>query len=191
MRNKKPAAKNVGLDLDPKVIELWRNDHSDICQLYEVDALSFLKGYDFQGNELVYADPPYLPETRQREKVYRCEYTYEDHTRLLKLLVTLPCMVMISGYSNDLYDLELLGWRKISFSAMSHSGVRVECVWMNFEPQMRLHDSRFMGDTYRDRQTIQRRQARLRSRIDSMDPVERNDLLQWMQDNYGICEEVA
>ncbi|MCY1460013.1 hypothetical protein D9M71_775340 [compost metagenome] len=62
---------------------------------------------------------------------------------------------------------------------------------MNFEPQIQLHDARYMGDTFRDRQTIQRRQARLRSRIDRMDPAERHDLLQWMQENYGCTEEVA
>ena len=48
-----------------------------------------------------------------------------------------------------------------------------------------------MGETFRDRQTIQRRQARLRSRIDSMDAAERNDLLQWMQEAYGHAEEAA
>lgn len=56
---------------------------------------------------------------------------------------------------------------------------------------MRLHDSRYMGETFRDRQTIQRRQARLRSRIQSLDPVERHDLLEWMQEHYGNAEEVA
>lgn len=69
--------------------------------------------------------------------------------------------------------------------------MRDETVWMNFEPPVRLHDSRYMGETFRDRQTIQRRQARLRSRIQSLDPVERHDLLEWMQEHYGNAEEVA
>ena len=58
-------------------------------------------------------------------------------------------------------------------------------------PSSRLHDSRYLGETFRDRQTIQRRQARLRSRIDSMNALERHELLQWMQENYGNAEEAA
>lgn len=59
---------------------------------------------------------------------------------------------------------------------------------MNFQPKGRLHDTRYLGDNYRDRQTIQRRQARLRSRIDRMAPAERYDLLQWMQENYETTQ---
>lgn len=191
MRNKILATRNIGLDLDPRVIARWRTEHPDICELYEADAAAFLAAFDFQGDELIYVDPPYLPMTRRRKKVYTFDYRREDHQRLLGTLLALPCKIMISGYDSDLYNTELAGWHKVSFQAKTHVDVRDECVWMNFEPQERLHDSRFMGDTYRDRQTIQRRQARLRSRIDRMEPTERHALLKWMQENYGCVEEVA
>lgn len=58
---------------------------------------------------------------------------------------------------------------------------------MNYEPTSRLHDPLPGRDVERDRQTIQRRQARLRSRIDSMNELERHELLQWMQENYGTA----
>lgn len=191
MRHKKAAARSIGLDLDAKVIGRWRAEHPDVCELHQTDALAFLRDFDFQGGELVYVDPPYVPETRRRSKVYRCDYTHDDHLRLLVLLSSLPCMVMLSGYDSDLYNTQLVGWRKVSFPAKTHVDVRDECVWMNFEPAVQLHDARFMGDTFRDRQTIQRRQARLRSRIERMDAAERTTLLQWMQDSYGPAEEVA
>lgn len=191
MRHKKTAANNIGLDLDPNVTAFWRAEYPDICDLHEGDALTFLREFKFHGDELVYADPPYIPETRRRKKVYRCDYGFDDHVQLLKVLLALPCLVMLSGYDNELYNSTLAGWHKISFPAKTHVDVRDECVWMNFKPHQRLHDTRFMGNTYRDRQTIQRRQARLRSRIDGMDPIERHDLMQWIQENYGIAEEVA
>ncbi|URD45503.1 DNA adenine methylase (plasmid) [Pseudomonas sp. BYT-5] len=191
MRHKKAAARSIGLDLDPIVINRWRNEFPEVCELHQTDAVAFLQTYEFQGDELLYVDPPYVPETRRRVKVYRCDYAHDDHLQLLRLLMTLPCKVMLSGYDCELYNAELDDWRKVSFPAKTHVDVREECVWMNFEPQSRLHDARYMGDTFRDRQTIQRRQARLRSRIDRMDPTERHDLLQWMQENYGCTEEVA
>ena len=117
MRNKKPALRNIGLDLDPKVIKQWEQDLSVICELHQVDAVDYLEEYAFEGHELVYVDPPYVPETRRREKVYRCDYSEKDHIRLLQCLSTLPCNVMISGYECDLYNKELTGWRKVRIFA--------------------------------------------------------------------------
>ncbi len=191
MRHKKTAQRNIGLDLDARVIELWRSELAGICELHEIDAVTFLEGYSFNGEELVYADPPYVPETRRRTKVYRCDYSENDHIRLLRCLVALPCKVMLSGYDCDLYNCELVKWRKVSFRAKTHVEMREETVWMNFAPPNRLHDSRYMGETFRDRQTIQRRLARLRTRIDSLDPIERHELLQWAQKHYGNSEETA
>lgn len=191
MRNKKAAQRSIGLDLDAHVITRWRSELSGICELEQTDAVAFLEAFEFTGEELVYVDPPYVPETRRRAKVYRCDYTLADHVRLLRLLKTLPCNVMLSGYDSDLYETELVGWGKVRFQAKTHTDVREEVVWMNFESPTCLHDSRYMGETFRDRQTIQRRQARLRTRIESMDAAERHDLLQWMKENYGHGEEVA
>jgi len=191
MRNKKPAQRNIGLDLDPKVIEMWKQDLSNVCELHQIDAVNYLENYIFHGNELVYVDPPYLPETRKRGKVYRCDYTEKDHIHLLQCLNDLPCKVMISGYENDLYNKLLPGWRKVHFSAKTHIEVREETVWMNFEHPNRLHDARYIGKTFRDRQNIQRRQSRLRSRIENLDSIERNDLYKWMQEHYGNDKEVA
>ncbi|WP_237613512.1 DNA adenine methylase [Pseudomonas syringae] len=191
MRHKKAAQRNIGLDLDATVIERWHTEEAGACELHHVDAVTFLQAFAFTGDELVYVDPPYVPQTRRRAKVYRCDYTEEDHVRLLNCLVILPCNVMISGYDSELYNQELAGWRKVSFPAKTHVDVREEVVWMNYEPANRLHDTRYLGETFRDRQTIQRRQARLRSRIDSMSELERHELLQWMQENYGTAEEAA
>lgn len=189
MRNKKPAQRNIGVDLDPKVTQQWIRDLPDICEIHQSDAVEYLERYKFTGSELVYVDPPYMVETRQREKIYRCDYSNADHHSLLECLKTLPCYVIISGYENDLYNKQLIGWRKEHFSAMTHIGVKQETVWMNFESPSQLHDTRYLGKNFRDRQNIQRRQSRLRSRIESLDPIERNNLIQWIQEQYGSTGE--
>jgi site-specific DNA-adenine methylase len=191
MRNKKAARRNIGVDLDANVMKLWRTEFPDICELHQIDAVAFLEGYSFTGQELVYVDPPYVPQTRRRMKVYKYDYSEEDHIRLLRCLILLPCKVMISGYDSDLYNQELAGWRKEGFPAKTHAGMRDEVVWMNFEAPTRLHDSRYLGETFRDRQVIQRRQARLRNRIENLTPIERHELLHWLQEHYVNTEEAA
>lgn len=188
MRNKKAAQKNIGVDADAKVIQRWQTEFPGLCDLHHIDAVTFLEGYSFEGQELIYVDPPYVPETRRRTKVYRCDYSQEDHIRLLRCLALLPCKVMLSGYDSDLYNQVLFGWRKVSFQAKTHVGMREETVWMNYEEPSRLHDTRYRGDTFRERQAIQRRQARLRARIQSLAPAEQHELLQWMQES---CVNVA
>ena len=184
MRNKRPAQRNIGIDIDPKVINLWKEQFSELCELVLDDALSFLKSYNFNGNELVYVDPPYFPDTRRNTKIYTYEYTQDDHRRLLSLLKGLPCNVMISGYDHPFYNEQLDGWRKATFSAKTHVDIREENIWLNFKEPSVLHDSRFYGKNFRERQTIKRRQERLYKKIQNMDPVERSELFRWMNTEY-------
>jgi DNA adenine methylase len=57
MRNKKPAVRNIGIDLDPAVHGAWSNQVHDRLELVQGDATSFLSSFPYQGNELIYADP--------------------------------------------------------------------------------------------------------------------------------------
>lgn len=186
MRNKLPAERNIGIDLDSGVIEKWRSEDGEICELVNDDALNFLGTFPFQGDELVYADPPYVHSTRKRSRIYQHEYTDDDHRELLLRLASLPCFVMISGYESELYSGLLNGWRTVRFNAKTHSGVREECVWMNYEAPTRLHDPRYVGSNYRERQTVARRRARLYNRIDQMEPTERSELIKWLSNKYGL-----
>lgn len=192
LRHKKPAIRNIGIDIDPGVHSLWKAEGAtSFCEMVQADASAYLKSYLFDGSELVYADPPYLAETRRRSKVYRYDYDRAAHECLLDVLRQLPCMVMISGYESALYANVLKGWRSTRFAAKTHTGIREECVWMNFPVPTELHDSQYLGDTYRERQTIARRQARLRERINSLSPIERSDLARWMSETYGYAQETS
>jgi len=189
MRHKKPAARNIGVDIDPSVHEDWAGLDVYGLELVQEDASTYLGTFAYEGNELIYADPPYVTETRRRPKIYRFEYDLAQHEQLLSTLRSVPCKVMISGYDNPLYNETLHGWGKVTFMAKTHTGIREECVWMNYAAPQELHDSRYLGDTFRERQTIARRHSRLRDRVDAMDPVERNDFLRWITLTYGSPQE--
>ncbi|PAB31424.1 DNA methylase [Pseudomonas savastanoi pv. nerii] len=192
MRNKRPATRNIGIDIDPDVHTMWQSpDLEHVCELITSDASSYLASYSFKGDELVYADPPYVTKTRRRSRIYRFEYDDDMHLHLLDTLLALPCKVMISGYDNALYNDKLVSWGKTAFMAKTHTDVREECVWMNYPVPHELHDTRYLGDTFRERQTIARRQARLKDRIESMHPVERTDFIRWLTETYGSTLEAV
>ena len=191
MRNKKAAARSYGIDLDAAVIDAWRLSHPEACTLVHGDAITFLDQFDFAGGELVYADPPYMAATRRRSKIYRHEYDDAEHERLLHNLKNLPCLVMISGYDNSLYDERLSGWSRHTFNAMSHVGLRSECVWFNFDPPKQLHDAKFLGTTFREREAIKRRHERLVDRFDQMAPIERHHVLELLNARFSRGAEAS
>ena len=184
LRHKRPAARNIGIDADSRVVSAWYAQEPPGVELVCGRAEDFLAQYKFCGDELVYSDPPYHPKTRRRAHVYSCDYSVEDHERLLALLVSLPSMVILSGYANSLYTASLAGWRTLTFHAKTHSDVREETLWFNFEPPAVLHDSRYIGADFRARQTTKRRLQRLQDKVRRMNPVERAVFSQWLNEAY-------
>jgi DNA adenine methylase len=184
IRNKRPAKHNIGIEIDPKVFEIWPTDAKRAeFELIEADAVEFLKSYHFTGNELVYCDPPYLRETRRnsRRKYYRYEYTVDQHHDLLEVIKVLPCMVMISGYESELYKEKLKDWYTHKFQSRVRGGVNTEWVWMNYPAPVELHDYRYLGTNYRDRERFKRIKENWLSRLKSLPILERQALLSAMQ----------
>jgi DNA adenine methylase len=184
LRHKRAAQTNFGIDIDPEVIRLWQHRYPNLCTLVNTDAAIFLEEFSYTGNELIYADPPYMRSLRRKARIYRYEYEADQHVRLLQILKSVSCKVMLSGYDGTVYSAALQGWRKASFSAQSHAGPRTECVWMNFDPPSRLHDGSFLGSTFRERQTVKRRQTRWLHRFECMAPGERQHLLSLLNDRF-------
>jgi site-specific DNA-adenine methylase len=176
LRHKRPATVNIGVDIDPDVISTWKKVDRRDLNLVQADACDFLRSYDFQGDEIVYCYPPYLQETRRRQRIYRFEYSRQQHIELLNILLSLPCNVIVSGYRSQLYDATLSGWRSLEFPGDSHTGPRTEVVWMNFDPPALLHDHSYLGGDFRARETIKRRRRGLMSRVASLSAEERQAL---------------
>lgn len=167
LRHKAPAEVSIGVDCDPAVIGAFVGHFDSRFKFINTRAEDFLTSYQFAGDEFVYSDPPYWPASRRsRRSPYRHDYSEEQHVGLLQALRRLPCAVMISGYGNTTYDELLSGWGKYVFTGTSHTGQREETVWLNFEPAL-LHDTSFLGETFRDRQAIKRKRARWVSRFRS------------------------
>lgn len=139
------------------------------------DGISFLERWAPRGSDLVYCDPPYLLSTRrQHRRMYRCELEYSDHERLLLLLLELNCLGMISGYWSELYADLLRGWRAISFLTVVRSGtLATEWLWISYPEPGELHDYRYLGENFRERERIRRKVKRWQAKQQRMPRLER------------------
>jgi len=94
--------------------------------------------------------------------------------------VKIDANVLISGYDNALYRSLLSGWNTYRFKAKSHDGLRDETIWYNFERPRKLHDYRYLGRDFRERQTIRRRLERLKDRIAKLSDQELEYIHEWI-----------
>lgn len=102
-------------------------------QIESDDALNVIRRYD-RPDALFYCDPPYLAETRGRWAAngYQHEMTEADHRALAEVLHAAQGMVVLSGYSSDLYADLYAGWRTETREAKTDGGfTRTEVLWLN------------------------------------------------------------
>lgn len=182
MRLKKPAISSIGIDADAAVISGWSQKIQGLT-LINADAISWLSAgttrFVDAPDTLIYIDPPYLMDTRSsRRPIYRHEMDYQQHVDLLDAVKKMHCMVMISGYFSELYQEILFGWRYITYQAQTRSGrTATEYLWMNFPEPVELHDYRYLGENFRERERIKRKKTRWTKRLESMDSLERYAIL--------------
>lgn len=101
-------------------------------QIENLPAIELIKRYN-TPDVFIYADPPYLHETR-KSYLYKYEMSDVDHKELLEALIKHPGKVLLSGYDNDMYNDMLSGWMKVQKRTNAECGLpRVETLWMNYE----------------------------------------------------------
>lgn len=191
MRHKRPAENNIGIELDPTVSAAFSVLQIPNVQVITGDAIRWLQMFEclpeLGCDTLLYLDPPYLRRTRagQRRKLYEYEmWAAGDHARLIEVITRLKCMVMISGYASPLYSERLATWRAISFEVITRSGqLATEWVWCNFAEPLELHDYRFLGEGFREREKIRRQQKRWRAKLEKMSSQQRYAML-------GVLEQM-
>lgn len=200
LKTKIPAKMNIGIESNHEVLNLFpkiefenKNSNKAKLILLNCDAVEWLRwwgeNYKMEKDTLVYCDPPYLPETiHPRGQRYDHKFTKEQHIELLNILKSLKCYCMISGYQNKLYDeiLEIGNgrWHRESFTATCRRGTTVETVWMNFPTPTVLHDYRFIGQDYRERERLKLKLNRLRKKLQEVPAIEKNFLLEGIRDLY-------
>jgi hypothetical protein len=185
MLRKKPARVNIGIDKDVEVVRTARGWDVPGLTVINNDAISYLPGLvateSMHGERVfVYLDPPYLFETRGFRKYYQHEFgEFQEHEALLDLIKSLPCMVAISGYWSLLYSWGLADWRCISWDVSTRGHTRAtEYLWMNYEEPAELHDYRFLGDDFREREKLAKVRRRWVARLARMDRLERLMLME-------------
>jgi len=205
---KRPAARSIAIDLSPgRIAELSEErsrvttfaprgpiagdgDAVPLLELIVGDGVEYIK--HFLPGPLavfVYADPPYVRSSRADpdRDYYEHEWTDADHERFLDVADGLACMVMISGYESALYASRLARpkWRCSRFQTMTRGGPAEESVWMNYAAPDRLHDYRYIGHRFRDRERIRKRQRSWLRMLDEMAPLEREAMIAAVLDAYG------
>lgn len=183
-RHKRPARQSYLIELDPTaaasltpLCDRTPGDPRVIC----ADATRWLATHALPPRAFVYCDPPYPAQVRSgtQRRIYRCELlTSKQHIRLLEVLLTLECPVMISSYPNDLYNRALQSWRTLTYKAITRGGtIATECLWMNYPEPIALHDYTYLGTTWRHRQNVRRMQKRWTARLERMPLLHKQALL--------------
>lgn len=181
LRRKRPASRNIAVDLDPELEAFW-------CRRPDVEwvnacGIGYLEAFGFKGRELVYCDPPYLKSTRRSQRdIYQFEMDYGDHLRFLVAVAQLPAMVVVSGYDSEVYNQVLDGWRSVTFQAATRGRPAMEKLWCNFPAPTALHDYSHIGGDYRERERIKRKAGRWVARFDGLPELERKAIMSRLAD---------
>ncbi|MGE8207726.1 DNA adenine methylase [Heyndrickxia sp. NPDC080065] len=100
------------------------------AQIENQPAVKLLERYR-RKEVLVYADPPYIIETRTKRH-YKHEMTIDDHIELLEVLDAHPGPVLLSEYAHHIYDERLKHWQRETMDVAAEAGAkRQEVLWIN------------------------------------------------------------
>lgn len=179
---KTPAAKSILIERDTDVAHRWKQRAAPHTEIVNGDAVPWLRDRDWQGNEFVYLDPPYVLSTRTKKNIYQFEMSDADHLDLLSVLAAMTdrqVKFMLSGYRCAIYDdaAAVNGWHRVDFQAMTRRGPATESIWMNYDASSVIAEYSYAGHNFRERERIKRKVARWIRRLQLLEPKERAALL--------------
>jgi DNA adenine methylase len=188
LKNKIPADISICMDMDQEVINSLDITFCKPGCIYKCgDAISFLESssdllqliHETTGKVFIYLDPPYPFFTRvSKARLYKYELADCSHLRLLKICSILKIPVAISSYKNEMYDEHLEGWNFIEFPSMTRQGVKMECLYMNYPLPEKLHDYRYIGNTFREREKLKIIKNNVLAKFDRLPDRLRNSIIQ-------------
>lgn len=120
------------IDLLPDISQRLQN-----VIILNKQAVPLLKMFD-EPDTLVYADPPYLHETRESTDVYTHEMLIDDHIALAEVLNNFKGKALISSYPSRLYSKLYKNWQCEKKKMPNHASqqkikpVKIELLWRNF-----------------------------------------------------------
>lgn len=118
--------------------ERLKHTKEGIVQIENQDIFYLMQRYD-RETTLMYLDPPYVLSTRSK-RIYKHEFTNDDHVRLLEFCIKSKAKIIISGYDNDIYESYLHDWNRDDIVVNCESGKkRKEVIWMNYDQEGQLN----------------------------------------------------
>ena len=101
-------------------------------------------------------------------------------------------MVMLSGYRSRLYDSIIGCWRQMDFQTRNRAGKSaIETIWMNFPAPLKLHDYRYLGQGFRERERIKRKRDRWKAKLLKMSELERQAVVSAINELNNSREHTA
>lgn len=134
-RNNKEARVNRWFNLSERLEKVV--DRLRCARIENRDAKDILLTFQYRPATLVYLDPPYF--VKRGHKYFIDANDQGFHEELLKICIKSKCMILISGYENELYDemlTEERGWSKSTINAFTKGTngktfSRTEVLWKN------------------------------------------------------------
>lgn len=213
-RHKRPAVRSLIGDRDPavaqkwiaagvpevdSVLRIWDSDKPLGPQFYPDSARTMLAMFDMvldSPDTLIYLDPPYVLSTRKSGSRYNFEMDDVDHVQLLGIVKGYQdAMIAISGYPSALYEEHLADWRRIEFKSQTRSGASAtEYLWMNYPEPTELHDYKYLGANYRERENIAKMTRNMRRKIENLSPLLQRkvltELLDQVSPNQAVVDQI-
>ncbi len=131
--------RNLGRENNGQTTAGWRQlperlyaivDRLKMAEIDNRPALEVITRYN-APDCLIYADPPYVRETRNGA-YYEDEMTDQEHIDLLQVLDKHQGSVILSGYAHPLYDERLQHWYRVTSPVIAeHGRRRTEVLWLN------------------------------------------------------------
>lgn len=121
-------------------INVWENIISGVPnvskRLHNViilnkSALPLLRVFN-EPNTLIYADPPYLTESRESPNIYKYEMAVDEHMELAEILNNFKGKVLLSGHPSRLYNRLYKNWNCEKRKASNQTKPKMELLWKNF-----------------------------------------------------------
>lgn len=172
------------------------SEKNEDCKKYQtntavVDFLDYkalIDNFVFDGQDFVFADPPYTFLTRRSgKKYYKFEFNTKEHVEFLKYMVSLDAKIMITHPKDELYKEYLKDWTSIEFSYQSHKGTFNDCLWMNYNTaEIELLNYDALGHNFTERQAIKRQRRNMINKFKKMDLHVRRKILEEINNNCSI-----
>jgi hypothetical protein len=103
--------------------------------------------------------------------------TDQEHQTLLIYILRLDANIIISSYPNHIYDKYLNTWNNFTFQAQTRGGPATEKVWYNYPEPTELHDYRYIGNDFREREQLKGIVTRNVAKFKRLPELQRNAII--------------